>query len=391
MPLGDPHTETPIRPPDPFAAVREATGATVGTFHGEDLVMLLRWRDVRAAAADPARFDSGVRGRVPIPPEDRIRPFRQLPIEANPPEHGLWKEIVLPFFRRPTDPSARPEFEAVLRDRLAPCLHGRPVELVRDLALPIQSAALAVLLDTDRRLAAEWQGWGLHALRTDGATDPVKAARFLDFIDRQLDRGAGDPGMGLFAALHEARFEGRPLTRDEMRGLCHLALAGGRDTVINAITGTLAHLAQVPGDLDRLRAEPGLIPTATEELFRVLSPLAQIGRVCPGGHAQGPHAVAPGGRVALNWAAANRDPAVFEAPEELRIDRRPNPHVAFGAGAHACLGAPMARLLLRTLLAELAANVERIEIVEARPRSGPFGTPYLYDALQARLIARETP
>ncbi len=391
MTIADPSVARRARPPDPFTVAREHPGAAMGRFHGEDLLMLLRCKDVRAAARDHGRFDSSVHGRVPIPPEDGIRPFRQLPIESNPPEHGRWKEIILPFFRRPTDPAVKPEFEACLRDRLTAMLEGGPVELVADFALPVQSAALAVLLDCDRGIAAEWQGWGLHAFRTDGRTDPVKAARFLDFIDRMLNRGREDPSMGFFSALHDARFEDRPLSRDEMCGLCHLALSGGRDTVINSIAGTMAHLALTPDDLKRLRAEPALIPLATEEIFRVLSPLPQIARTCPEGYRHGPHRVAPGARATLCWAAANRDPSMFEAPDALRLDRQPNPHVAFGAGAHTCPGAPMARLLIRTLLAELATRVERIEIENAVPRRNDYGTPYLFDSLHARLIAREIP
>ncbi|MDJ1017503.1 MAG: cytochrome P450 [Paracoccaceae bacterium] len=390
--MADPAAHIPhqVRPPDPFAEARSKSGADVGTFHGEDLLMLLRWKDVRAAARDFEHFDSSVRGRVPIPPEDEIRPFRQLPIETNPPEHGRWKEIVLPYFRRPMDPAAKAEFECILASRVTKALKGSVMEMVRDFALPVQSASLAVLLDTDRDIAAEWQGWGLHAFRTDGKTDPAKAARFLEFIDRMLNRGLVEPDMGLFSALHDARFEERPLTRDEMRGICHLSLAGGRDTVINAIVGTLAHMAQTPEDLDRLRDEPSLIPVATEEIFRVLSPLPQIARVCPHGYEHGPLTVAPGDRAALCWAAANRDPEVFESPEELRIDRARNPHVAFGAGTHTCLGAPMARLLVRTLLSQLAERVERIEVLNSVARTNPFGTPYLFESFHARLVGRKT-
>lgn len=355
------------------------------------MLMLLRWRDVRAAAKDHTHFDSAQRGRVPTPPENDIRQFRQLPIETNPPEHASWKAIVLPFFRRPMTTAVIPEFQRVVRDHLQTVLMGGDIEVVRDFALPVQSAALAVLLDTDRSIAEVWQGWGLHALRRNGKTDPEKAARFLTFIDDMLDRGRSDPDMGIFAALHDADFEGRPLTRDEMRGICHLALSGGRDTVIHAITGTLAHLAAHPDDLARLRTEPSLIPIAVEELFRVLSPLAMIGRVCPQGHSVGSLGVAPDARAGLCWAAANRDPDIFENPEEVRIDRAPNPHVAFGAGTHTCLGAPMARLVLRTLLSEVVQNVAKLTVVAATPRTSPFGTPYLYESLTLRFARMEVP
>jgi len=377
------------RPSDPFAAARRDPGAVIQRFGDEDMLMLLRWRDVRVAARDHLHFDSSQRGRVPTPPEDGIRPFRQLPIETNPPEHTDWKAIVLPFFRRPMDPAVMHEFETVVANQIQRALGETQIEVTREFALPIQSAALAILLDTDRALASEWQGWGLHALRTQGQTDTAKAARFLEFIDRMLDRGADDPEMGLFANLHAAQIDGRPLSRDEMRGICHLALAGGRDTLINAITGTLAHLAAHPADLERLRADPKLIPLAVEEFYRVLSPLSMIGRVCPKGFRIGPLAIPPDARASLCWAAANRDPEIFDAPEQLRIDRAPNPHVAFGAGTHTCLGAPMARLVLRRLLTELTTHVKRMELIAAAPRPSPFGTPYLFDHLTLRMIPRK--
>ncbi len=375
-------------PADPFQRDRAKTGARMEEMHGEELLMLLRWRDVRAAARDVVRFDSGQLGRVPTPPETDIRSFRQLPIETNAPEHTAWKALVQPYFRRPKAPGPKAEIETLVSDAVEHAVDRDAVEVVSELALPVQSAALAVLLDTPRALAKEWTAWGLHAFRTDGQTDPAKAERYLAFIDRMLDQGALSPEQGLFSYLHDAEFQGRPLTQDEKRGICHLAMAGGRDTVINAITGTLAHLAAHPEDLSRLRDEPRLISTATEEFFRYLSPLPQIARVCPRGLAHGALSIEPDARASLCWASANRDASVFEAPDELRIDRTPNPHVAFGAGDHTCLGAPHARLILRSLLDALIRRVDAFEVISATPKTTQFGTPYLFHDLTLRFVPR---
>lgn len=375
-------------PADPFRQDREATGVRFEEMHGERLLMLLRWRDVRQAARDVGTFDSGQLGRVPTPPEDTIRSFRQLPIETNPPEHTAWKDLLQPYFQRPKMPGPKAEIEGMVADAVARAVATSEVEVLAGFALPLQSAALTVLLDTDRGLAQEWQAWGLHAFRTNGQTDPAKAERYLDFIDRMLGLGKTSPDHGLFSYLHEARFQGRPLTQDEMRGICHLAMAGGRDTVINAIVGTLAYLADHPDDLHRLQAEPGLIATTTEEIFRVLSPLPQIARVCPKGLDRGGLSIAPDQRASLCWASANRDATIFPDPDVLKIDRSPNPHVAFGAGRHTCLGAPHARLIIRTLVAELALCVETITTVAATPRETQFGTPYLFHDLTLRWTPR---
>lgn len=376
------------QPVDPFQHDRQARGARIEEMHGEHLLMLLRWRDLRAAAKDIARFDSGQMGRVPTPPETDIRGFRQLPIETNPPEHTEWKALVQPFFRRPKEAGPKAEIEGIVRDCIARALAARDVEVVADLALPLQSAALCVLLDTERDLAAEWEAWGLHAFRTDGKTDPAKAARFLRFIDKMLDAGKYSTDHGLFSYLHKARFRDRGLTRDEMRGICHLAMAGGRDTVINAVTGTLAYLAEHPSDLARLRADPGLVYTATEEMFRLLSPLPQIARVCPGGLELHGLKIAPDARASLCWASGNRDETVFDEPHEVRLDRAPNPHLAFGAGDHTCLGAAHARLIIRSLLATLADQIDHLAARTSTPRKTQFGTPYLFHDLTLQFVAR---
>jgi cytochrome P450 len=106
---------------------------------------------------------------------------------------------------------------------------------------------------------------------------------------------------------------------------------------------------------------------AAEEFFRIATPLTHIGRVCPEPSDVVGEAVPADGRVSLCWISANRDAEVFDEPHEVRLDRKPNPHVAFGFGAHLCLGAPHARLLVKTLLRELAERVERIEVIEAEP------------------------
>ncbi|HEY1052473.1 MAG TPA: cytochrome P450, partial [Prosthecobacter sp.] len=117
--------------------------------------------------------------------------------------------------------------------------------------------------------------------------------------------------------------------------------------------------------LEFLRADPKRIVLASEEFFRVFMPLTHIGRVCPVNTNVHGEDVPAGGRVSLGWASANRDETVFDAPEETRLDRKPNPHLSFGFGTHLCLGAPHARLLVRTLLQLLVSRVSSIQIIEA--------------------------
>jgi cytochrome P450 len=168
--------------------------------------------------------------------------------------------------------------------------------------------------------------------------------------------------------LMRARFQGRPLRREEMMGFANLTFAGGRDTIIHTVASVIRYLGDHPEALEYLRQDPGRIVHAGEEFFRVITPLTHIGRVCPVDTPVGEATVRAGGRISLCWASANRDEAVFDGPDDVRLDRKPNPHLAFGFGPHLCIGAPHARLLLRTLLERCVHRVRRIAVLEARER-----------------------
>jgi cytochrome P450 len=352
--------------PDPFRAARESAGVLPADFRGEQVLMLLRHRDVRTAALDWKTYSSDAPGRVPVPSEEHVRSVRQLPIETDPPDHAEYRRVADPFFARPKDPAMIAAVAALVDELVSTALARPDTEVVRDFALPLQSYALALLLQVDRSEAEEWISWGTHVFHARPDGEPPGAA-LERYLARRLDRAAASPGEDFFSALTRATVRGRPLTRPEMMGFANLVFAGGRDTLIHTFAGIFAHFARVPTDLARLRAEPDLINPAAEEFFRVQSVLTQIGRVCPHGATVHGHAVPPDARVSLCFASANRDASVFPAPEETRLDRKPNPHVAFGSGPHTCLGALHARLLTRTLLTALARRVAQIEICAATP------------------------
>jgi cytochrome P450 len=151
-------------------------------------------------------------------------------------------------------------------------------------------------------------------------------------------------------------------------GFGNLTFAGGRDTVIHTISSVLGYLARHPEALEFLRQDPARIVHAVEEFYRVVTPLTHIGRVCPVATDVHGVAVKAGGRVSLCWASANQDETVFDAPAEVHLDRKPNPHLAFGFGAHLCLGAAHARLILRTLLQGCLGRVGSLTVLEAKER-----------------------
>lgn len=349
---------------DPFRDARRQDGVLPCDFQGEKVPMILRHEDVRRAAKDWKTYSSNAPFRVPIPSEEDVRSMRQLPVETDPPDHTDYRKIVEPFFARAKDPAMIAQVEALMDEMFAMAMARESIEIVREFALPIQSRALTYLLNVPESEATTWISWGIHVFR-----DGVSKGNLLEaYLHGQFDRAAANPGDDFFSALTRATFRGRPLTREEMMGFGNLTFAGGRDTVIHTISSVLGYLAAHPAALEFLREEPARIVHAVEEFYRVVTPLTHIGRVCPVETNVHGVTVKPGGRVSLCWASANRDEAAFEAPDEVRLDRKPNPHLAFGFGAHLCLGAAHARLLLRTLLQKCVERVGHITVLEARER-----------------------
>ncbi len=353
--------------PDPFQKARRESGLFVGEFQGEEVPMILRHEDVRRAAKDLKTFSSDAPFRVPIPSEEAYRTMRQIPVETDPPEHTEYRAIVEPFFQRSKDPAMVARVDALVAELLSDALDRPSIEIVREFALPFQSRALTYLLNVPESEAQTWIGWGTHVFK-DGASGQRKGAALETYLHGQLDQAQKNPRDDFFSALCQATFKGRPLTRDEQMGFANLTFAGGRDTVIHMVSSVFGYLGKRTEALEFLRADPKRIVLAVEEFLRVVSPLTHIGRVCPVSTDVQGHEVPPNGRASLCWASANRDEAAFEAPEEVRLDRKPNPHMAFGSGAHFCLGAAHARLLLRSLIQGCTDRVGRIEVQQAVDR-----------------------
>ena len=348
---------------DPFKAARASSGLLAADFAGETIPMILRHSDVRRAARDFRAFSSDAPFRVPIPGEAPFRDVRELPIETDPPEHTAYRALAQPFFERPKLPEV---IEAVgeLTATLLDAVIGREdVEVIREFAVKLQSRALALMLKRPAADGLLWERWNTNLLY-----DEASRQALYRYLDRALAEAAANPGDDLFGALSTAQFDGRKLTADEILGFAILTFAGGRDTVVSVIAFALAHLADHPEDLARLRANPGLIRSAAEEIVRVCSPLTHIGRTCPGGTEVNGLRIPPGHRASLCWASANRDESVFPDAHAVRLDRRGNAHVAYGVGPHTCLGAHQARLILRTVLEKVSQKVCRIDFLSGEPK-----------------------
>jgi cytochrome P450 len=352
--------------PDPFEEARKTQGFGKVADQDDDVMMLLRHKDVRKTAHNAKTFQSGATpGRIVVPSEVKIRDTRQIPFEVDPPMHGEYRAIVEAWFKRPLQAEYQEKLKAQIEKAVDEVLNKGNVEIISDFALPLQSRALTLLLNTPFEESDIWISWGTHVFRSEGESlDADKANVLYDYIDAEIDKAILNPGEDLYSVLLNSDFQGRKLNKEEVKGVLILTFAGGRDTVINAVTNSLSYFAENPKALLMLKQNPEMIGKAVEELVRYFAPLTHMGRVVTEDTVVCEHAAKADTRVSLCWASANRDENVFENPNEVMLDRKINPHVGFGFSHHNCLGATHARQILKTLITVLIEKVTQMDVVD---------------------------
>jgi len=354
--------------PDAFEHARNTKGLLDIEDHGEKVHMVLGLKEVRKCAHNWKVYSSHTDpGRLIIPSEVDIRgDIRQIPIELDPPEHKGYRNLVESWFKRPLGEDYQKKLERIVNDTLEEVLRQDTVDVVEGFALKLQSRALTVLLNVPFDESETWINWGTHVFRGDGLElDSGKAAVLDDYIAKKIDEAIESPSDDFYSVLLESEIEGTKITRDKVHGILNLTFAGGRDTVINVTTNAIAYFSRHTDALKRLGENPEIIKKAVEEFVRFFTPLTQIGRITTDETEICGHQIQKDAKISLCWASANRDANVFENPNEIVLDRKLNPHVGFGFGAHNCLGATHARQLLTLLLKALSEKVERIELVSA--------------------------
>jgi len=351
--------------PDAFKDQRPS-GSVPLDYRKEQITAVLKLQDVRKSAKDWQTFSSNAVGRVPIPEEASVRKVRQLPIELDPPMHTQYRDIIEPIFKRPLEEGFRERLNELITDLVEEALRRETLEVVSEFSLPLQSRALALLLNFPIEESEEWINWGVHIFKNDeqGSLEASEAPELDEYIERQIARARKNPGEDIVSYLLSSEIDGRKLTSEEVVGFVNLIFAGGRDTVINIVTNTIAYFADNPEGLERRRENPDLGSSATEEFVRYFSPLTHLGRVATEDVDVCNHSVKGGSRISLCWASANRDETKFDDPDQVKLDRSPNPHVGFGFGPHRCIGATHARQIMRTLIPVLADKLASIQVSE---------------------------
>jgi cytochrome P450 len=313
----------------------------------------VRYDDVAAIAYDTDNFSSRsiIMGNF-RPPVDIAPIGGSPPISSDPPFHHDARKLLLPAFTRKNVTRLEPGTRAFCH-ALIDSFEGRDVvDAAHDYAQHIPMRVIADMLGFPPEDGPKFRQFVENTL--EGINLPPeerieKMEALFDYLLDQVHDHLANPREDLTTYLINAELYGHKLQADHVTGTMALLLIAGIDTTWSAIGSSLWHLAQTPADRDKLAAEPGLLPTATEEFLRAFAPVTMARLVRHDMAWRGVDMKADDW-ILLSFPAANRDPAQFDRAGEVVIDREANRHAAFGLGIHRCVGSHLARMELRVAL-----------------------------------------
>ncbi len=302
------------------------------------------------------------RSAVVVPPSPELREVlvaeakkygsENPPITADPPEHQPFRRLILPFFSPRAVEEQIPYTRALCNSLIDGFAAKGEADAAADYAQQITPRVIAHVLGIDPARAGDFVTW-VRGILELGQTQPEMRIKYRgiirDFFQEMVTERRKNPRGDAISTLIEAEVEGEKLDDYKVVGVCFLLLVAGIDTTWSSISASLLHFATHPEDQARLRAEPELLPTAVEELLRFYSPVT-MGRKVMEPVEVGGVEMKPGDKVLLNFPGANRDPAAFEKPDEVILDRKRNRHMAFGLGIHRCAGSNLARMEMQVAL-----------------------------------------
>lgn len=346
-----------------YREARDACPVMRSASHG-GFGVAVRYADVRAALLDSARLSSArfpleggrLGGGVAIPPNS----VRIGMIEMDGEDAKSLRALLSPWFTLAAVEAAGERISQISSWLIDTLISRGSVDVVQDLARPMPSL---LILDILGLPLDRWQDYGrvLHEAVAKSEGSHAGLRWLAGDLKRSVEQAEYHPE-GLLAALATAELHGQPLGTALVCELAMMLLFGGTDTTIAAIGHALRHLSEHPEDRARLIADPGRVGRAIEEVLRLHSPSTGVARTVTAPVEIGGEAFAPGERVLLALNSANRDEAMFADAERFDLDRPKRPHLAFGWGAHSCLGQNLARADLRIFLTEILHRMPDFEV-----------------------------
>jgi len=334
---------------------------------------ITKYDDCSAILRDHRRFL--IAPRIAVFPEEQAPtdapPFRHL-LNMDPPDHGQYRNLLSQHFTPKALERKRAAVGAIVDETLARVADRTELDFVETVAAVVPLAVIAEMLGIPR---ADWQ----HMFRLSntllGAADPeyqhgatlaetAERARqeFVEYFGRLSAARRREPRDDFITTLANAQVGGAPIPEWELLSYYVLLIVAGNETTRNATSGGLLALMENPAELEKLRRNPNLAPTAVEEVVRWVSPVVQFCRTAAEDVEIRGTKVRKGEACCIFYPSANRDEDVFADPFTFGVDRAPNEHYGFGIGVHFCLGANLARLELQEIFTRLVARLDEVEL-----------------------------
>jgi cytochrome P450 len=341
------------------------------------LFSVFRYHDVQSILRDPETWSNAFTQVLastdlgPLPPPNML--------VSDPPQHTRLRSLVNKAFTPRIIQRLEPRMHEVASELLSAALATREVDLMEALAYPLPVVVIAEIIGIPPEDRDRFKAWSDQVVASLGLAflagldlERVKRQRRLldemrSYFVPLAEERRRDPREDLLTGLVQAEHEGSRLSYDEMLGMLVLLLIAGNETTTNLIGNAALELLARPELAREMRAEPDLLPSLVEEVLRFSSPVQFAPRLCT--RSVELHGVEiERGNVALCWiGSANRDEKVFEHPEDFDPRRGKSPHLAFGFGAHYCLGANLARLEAQVAIGALLARTRHLERTDESP------------------------
>jgi cytochrome P450 len=291
----------------------------------------------------------------------------------DPPLHTRVRRIIMGAVNQKAIARMEPNVARLVDQLLEEMAARREVNFIDEFAAQIPIEVIGNLLDIPREARGPLRGWsvailsGLEPKLTPEMLDAGNRAvtEFIDLLKALVAarrKNPGDYDSDVLTRLIQGEKDGETLTEKELYHQCIFLLNAGHETTTNLIGNGVWALLNNPAELERLRAEPALVPTAIEEMLRYDGPIQLNNRRLTAPLELSTGTLPEGTLITIGIGAANHDPAQFPGPERFDVGRKPNRHLAFGQGDHVCVGMNVARMEGRIALGRLLARFTKIEL-----------------------------
>lgn len=384
---------TRANPHPTYALMREhdpiyrATGPS-----GAPFWIITRYDDVATVLKDP-RFIKNARKNLPPEQAQRYVSLESDPVwdvvnnlmlDQDPPDHTRLRNLVHKAFTPRRVRDLQPRIQQITRELLDAMTNKTQGDLIEDFAFPLPVTVIAEMLGVHSDKREQFRHWTQVVLfTTDWRSTQISLMEFVQYVNELIEERRKEDKGDILSALVHAEEAGDSLDHMELLSMVFLLLVAGHETTVNLIGNGTLTLLKHPQQLQHLRANPDLLPSAIEEMLRYESPVdiptwrytsqpVELGGV-----------TIPAGEVVLpSLISANRDERAFAQPHHFDIQRSPNPHLAFGSGIHYCLGAPLARMEGQIALRGLLERFPELRL-EADPTTLAWNQSLLIHGLKA--------